>query len=181
MPNNTPWTSAKSWSAVVAAVVLVIASFALGMIYRPSAWYRSLNKSRITPPNWTFGVVWTVLYSLLGVSMVAACYGTSHPESWVLPVLNIMVSLMFSPVMFGLGSLAGGAWITFACSVLGLFTLLQFATYNDSALGAGLMVPYMVWLFIANYLAWFAWETNTRCRVTVGGYSSRRGSLYPRC
>src|SRR4051794_13078188 len=32
-------------------------------------WYDALQKPAIQPPGWTFGVVWTILYILLGIAL----------------------------------------------------------------------------------------------------------------
>ena len=34
-----------------------------------NGWYQALVKPDFTPPSWTFGVVWPVLYLLLGLSL----------------------------------------------------------------------------------------------------------------
>ena len=31
-------------------------------------WYRKLNKPSLNPPDWIFGPVWTILYTLIGFS-----------------------------------------------------------------------------------------------------------------
>ncbi len=34
----------------------------------PDAWYASLNKPSWNPPNWLFGPVWTLLYTMMAIS-----------------------------------------------------------------------------------------------------------------
>ena len=33
-----------------------------------SNWYSQLQKPDITPPDWVFGLAWTILYLLMGIS-----------------------------------------------------------------------------------------------------------------
>ena len=144
----------KSWSYALASLIPLFVSMVLGYLFKPGAWYRCLNKSCMSPPGWVFAVVWTILYVFLGVAMIAACY--SHPGStWILPVSNIVLSLLFAPIMFGLHSVLGGAVITTACLLLGIGLLIQYSIVNYSALAIGLTVPYVLWLLLASYLAWY--------------------------
>lgn len=154
-------------SALTAAIVPLIASIIIGLVFLPGSWYRCLNKSRLSPDGWVFGVVWTILYPLIGVAMVAACYGTDSPWTWILPVLNILVSLLFAPVMFGQKSTTGGAMITSFSLLLGIGCIIQFSVANKSVLAAFLMIPYVLWLLLATYLAWYVWVKNPGARTSL--------------
>ena len=35
-----------------------------------SAWYKSINKSPLTPPGWVISSVWAILYALIAISGV---------------------------------------------------------------------------------------------------------------
>ena len=35
-----------------------------------NTWYKSLNRSKLNPPGWVFGVVWPILYLLLAIFFV---------------------------------------------------------------------------------------------------------------
>ena len=39
------------------------------MIYDKN-WYRKLNRSPLSPPDWVFGVVWPILYCLMTISLL---------------------------------------------------------------------------------------------------------------
>src|SRR3954462_11574838 len=127
MPNNTPWTAQKDWSALAAASVPLLVSMVLGFIFKPGQRYASLNKSCLSPPGWVFGAVWLVMYIFIGVAMVAACYGTDHPWTWVLPVLNILFTLMFAPIMFGKHWTGTALMLTVLCLALGVGLIIQYA------------------------------------------------------
>lgn len=165
MPNNTPWTSNKIWSAVLAAAVPLVGSMILGRLFKPGPWYWCLNRSCLSPPGWMFGLVWTALYILLGVALVAACYGTDDQWTWVLPIVNIVVTMLFAPMMFGLRSPMLGLTVTFLALLLGIGVIVQYVIANDSVLAASLMGPYVAWLVLASYLAWYVWRNNNCAKL----------------
>lgn len=55
----------------LAGVVLVnVVGAAPSVLTDPnSSWFQSLVKPAIYPPSWAFGVVWTALFTLLGVAL----------------------------------------------------------------------------------------------------------------
>lgn len=167
MTDTTRWSSGKTWSAAAAAVIPLLASLALGYFFRPNDWYFALKKPCWMPPGWIFFVAWMILYPLIGVAMVEANYNsTATGWIWILPIMNIILSLMFSPVMFGFHSMVGGAIIVSICLVLGIAIMFQYCYTNHSATATWLMLPYVLWMILANFFAWYILVKNYRGRTT---------------
>lgn len=160
--DNTPWTGDKIWIAITAAILPLSISILLGIAFKPDAWYRCLKKPCFVPPGWVFAVVWTIMYILLGVGLVAACYHTDKSESCILPIINILVSLLFSVTMFGLHSALLGMIITVACFIMGIALIVQYATVNHSSLAWGLTIPYVAWTAFASVLAVWIYVANSK-------------------
>ena len=63
---------------MILSVLVFLLGFLSGMVGSPdSAWFQSLEKPAIYPePKW-FGIIWSVLYVMIGlaVAMVAAAWG----------------------------------------------------------------------------------------------------------
>jgi hypothetical protein len=60
------------WSKLVASVIICQLAGLLGAIFTSPAipaWYATLEKPSFVPPDWTFSVVWTFLYLLMGMSL----------------------------------------------------------------------------------------------------------------
>ena len=60
-------------------------------------WYKNLNKSKLTPPSWVFGVVWPILYILLSVFFILLlkdekCKGMCNPL--ILFGIQILLNLL---------------------------------------------------------------------------------------
>lgn len=68
--------------ALIGWIALCYAAAAAGAVFTTGNWYAILNKPTWSPPGWLFGPVWTLLYTMMGVSawMVWKGRGTASPE-----------------------------------------------------------------------------------------------------
>lgn len=138
------------------------------------AIYDRIEKPPLSPPGWIFGVVWPLLYTLLGVS-AALVHLTNNWSGLVWPLLlfmvHILLNALWTPIFFGIPSFLWGAvWIQLV-DATAILLLVVFLNY--SLLAALLLVPYVVWLAFATYLAWGVWHLN-RQRVLIEAHGERR-------
>jgi tryptophan-rich sensory protein len=117
-------------------------------------WYRDLEKSALTPPDFVFGPAWTVIYAL---AVGAAVKGwraarTRTARAWLISLffVNAVLNVLWSAVFFTARrpdwALAevGTLWI----SVLALIVFLRPFSPQASVL----LVPYLFWVSFATYL-----------------------------
>ena len=126
-----------------------------------SDWYRTLTKPSFTPPDWTFSVVWTALFVLMGVSAWLVWRRTGFARGAV-PLtcfaVQLALNLAWSILFFGL-RLPGWALI----EIVGLWVavvITAIAFYRVSRLAGLLLVPYMLWLSFAIALNASIWQLN---------------------
>ena len=116
---------------------------AAGILFKPGAWYRDLDKPSWTPPNKLFPFIWAVLYILMSL---AAARVSIQPDSNLalgLWSLQITISTLWSAVFFGLHRIRAGAVIITLLWMAVLATTLAFVTHDGIA--ALMMVPYLAW------------------------------------
>jgi tryptophan-rich sensory protein len=119
-----------------------------------SAWFRSLVKPAIYPPPWAFGVVWTALFTLLGVAL--ALVWLAGPERRPVRVAlgffaaQMALNVAWTPAFFALEDLALGLAVIVALWPLVAATLWAFARVDRRA--AALVVPYLLWVTFAALL-----------------------------
>ena len=53
-------------SILISQLAGIIGSFAT--VSSVSSWYLTLEKPFFNPPSWVFGPVWTILYTMMGIS-----------------------------------------------------------------------------------------------------------------
>jgi tryptophan-rich sensory protein len=142
----------------LAFVVAVVLTASTGAIFKPGAWYETLDKPSWTPPDWAFPVVWSILY----LFMAAAGWLVWQSAGWSLALAFWLAQLVlngaWSWLFFGLRrmdlALADVA-LLWLCIVL--FILLAWPLSTTASL---LFLPYLVWVTIAAALNLTVWRMN---------------------
>ena len=115
----------------------------------------------LTPPQWVFPVVWSILYALMGISMVRIWQ--SPPSQARSTGLNLFVVQLilnfFWPLIYFNAQAYGLAliWILLLWAAV-LAMILEFL--KTDPLAAWLQVPYLIWLTFATYLNFGVWQLN---------------------
>lgn len=138
--------------AIAAPVLLgMLSSFISGDI---GAVYDRLQTPPLSPPNWVFGVVWPILYIMMGVALGLVLTNERRPErvrsALVVFIIQLVLNIAWSPVFFGLLAYWPAVVIVVAMDVMLIATIVLFARVNKVA--AWLLVPYLAWILFASYL-----------------------------
>ena len=116
--------------------------------------YIELEKPLLSPPGWLFGLVWPVLFVLMGYSayriFVSNTNMRQRQKGLYLYAAQLLLNFSWSIVFFRFGSLWGGLLIIVLLDVLVLMMINTFRKIDRIA--AWLMVPYLLWLLFATYL-----------------------------
>ncbi len=124
--------------------------------------FQSVTKPPLSPPGWLFPIVWTILYTLMGISSyLILTSGAEQREIDIAITLygyQLAVNFLWSPFFFNFG------WYLFSFFWLlllwALVWLMIEAFYPISKTAAYLNVPYLVWLTFAGYLNFGIWLLN---------------------
>ncbi|WED44254.1 TspO/MBR family protein [Legionella cardiaca] len=128
--------------------------FLLGLLTRANIhpWYANLNKSSLTPPGFTFSIVWTLLYGLLAViAWILSTQRRAYPKNVaVLFALQMLMNWAWTPLFFGLHWLISSAFLLICLTCLNVLLIIE-AKKTHKAI-AWLLSPYLFWLVFASYL-----------------------------
>jgi translocator protein len=120
-------------------------------------WFADLAKPALYPPGFVFGVVWTLLYALMGV--VLACPpGRDLQRAALLFAAQLVLNLIWSTLFFKLHLLGPSFALILVILAAALATTFAFARLDRIA--AWLLVPYLAWLCFAAGLAFRIWQLN---------------------
>jgi tryptophan-rich sensory protein len=128
----------------------------------PGEWYASLEKPPFNPPDWVFGLIWTILYALMAVAAWLVWKKKGFLRA------NIPMTLFFLqlglngvwPWLFFGFKLPGWAFLDIV--VLWFALLLTLASFWIESPAAGaLLVPYLAWISYAAVINYIIWRINT--------------------
>lgn len=145
------------WGLLLTSILLCQAAGLLGTVFTLKSipiWYATLRMPSFQPPSWVFGPVWTLLYTLMGVSLYRVwSLPVSVPgRSLAMDLFAVQLSLnaLWTPVFFGLHK----PWLAFGVIVLMwtaiLATMMAFWKLDDWT--AWLWMPYLAWVTFATVL-----------------------------
>jgi len=146
--------------ALVLVPLLVLLGFLSGQAAQSgpgNPWFDALVKPGIFPPPATFGIVWTVLYVLMGIALAMICAARGARGRG--PAVQFVLNLAWSPVFFGAHQITGGLIVIGILDVAVIVTIALFARVRPIA--AWLLVPYLVWICFATYLNFAFLQANS--------------------
>ena len=114
--------------------------------------FDSLNKPPLSPPGWLFPVVWTILFTLMGIASYLV-YTSGNPVSkTALTVygVQLLFNFFWSIIFFNLEMyLFAFIWLVILWFLI-LVTTVFFYRIRKPA--GYLMIPYLIWVTFAGYL-----------------------------
>ena len=140
--------------ALFTVPLCVLLGFLSGQLGSPdTAWFQSLVKPGIYPePKW-FGIVWTILYVMIGfaLALVASAWGARGRTAalWVFAV-HFALNLAWSYVFFGAQQISGALALLVAIVLTLLVVIALF--WRVRRLAAVLLLPYLAWVCFATAL-----------------------------
>jgi len=153
----------KKLLAKCIAIPLLAGGVAGLLTRRSMEMFAVLEKPPLAPPGWLFPVVWTILYTLMGISSYLILESETGEEE-IAAVMKIyffqlLVNFLWPTFFFNFG------WYFFSLLwllllwVLVLVMIIRFYKIDKTA--GYLQIPYLVWLTFAAYLNLGIWWLNS--------------------
>lgn len=147
-----------NWPKLIFAIVLCQAVGIIGSLFTFSAiptWYGSLVKPSFNPPSWVFGPVWTILYTLMGVSLYLVWKSKPAVKLFI---WQLIANSLWSIIFFGMKNIQLALIEIIVLLILVLATIKKF--YKINKIAAYLLIPYFVWGGFATLLTYSIWILN---------------------
>lgn len=134
------------------SIILCLAiGFTSGQLTDTSSdWFLDLNKPVIYPPGYLFGLVWSILYVMMGVSLYLIIEKTKEKLPYILFGSQLVLNFFWTIIFFQLQNILFAIIEIVVLWGLILWTILTFKKYSKPA--AYLLIPYILWVTFATIL-----------------------------
>lgn len=151
-------TARREWwkYALVTVPAIVVFGWLMGVVSDSGSgngWYDALIKPAFQPPGWAFGVVWTTLYTLMGIAValiLAEPQSSRRQTALILFVAQLALNFAWSPIFFG-GRMIEVGLVTIIVMLLGATAAANLFRRLRPVAG-WLLLPYLAWLCLATAL-----------------------------
>ena len=129
-------------------------------------WFAALAKPPIMPPGWVFGVVWPILYLMMGLAIAIILHARGARGRGIaimLFVVQLLCNIAWSPLFFAAHEVELAFYLLLVILALAIATTLLFARIRSGA--ALLMAPYLAWLCFAGILAYCVMTLNPNAKT----------------
>lgn len=150
----------KSPVKLIVSILIAQSAGLVGSVFTVSAipsWYAFLNKPSFSPPNWLFAPVWTILYTLIGISLYRMWIKKTNLKLFF---FHIFLNAIWSPVFFGFKNLGLAFFVIIIMDITLLIIINNFRKIDKIA--AYLLVPYFLWICFASILNYSVWRLNVK-------------------
>ncbi len=143
-----------NWILLIASIIVVELVGSLSGILSGDikAIYNNLTLPPLAPPDFIFGIVWPILYLMIGIVgyLILRDRTNARQNNLILFISQLVLNFIWSIIFFG----ASNRWISFLIIIildaLVIWCVKKF--WQTSKLAASLMVPYLIWILFATYL-----------------------------
>jgi len=153
----------KRLLTVCIAIPLLVGAVAGALTANSMEVFATVEKPPFAPPGWLFPVVWTILYTLMGISsyLILTSDAEENAKERAIRVygLQLLVNFLWPTFFFNF------RWYGFSffwLLLLWFLVIVMISRFREiSRLAAYMNIPYLLWLTFAAYLNWGIWRLNT--------------------
>ena len=151
-----------NWKELICNLLVVYAVAGLSALLTMQSMkdYTALNKPQLAPPGYIFPIVWSILFTLMGISAYLVFQSLSDRKDFPFTIYALqLVFNFFWPIIFFNSEqyLFALIWLVVLWFLI-LAMILAFSRHNKTA--AYLQIPYLIWVTFAGYLNAGIWLLN---------------------
>ncbi|MEP5938609.1 MAG: TspO/MBR family protein [Erythrobacter sp.] len=141
------------WALFTVPAIMLL-GFLGGQLGTPQTqWFRDLVKPDIFPPPAAFGIVWTILYAMIGFSVALVCSAWGARGRGIaigIFLIHFILNMSWTYVFFGTRNIEGGLIVIGLVSATLIAVVIAFWRVRRAA--GLLLLPYLAWALFATAL-----------------------------
>ena len=130
----------------------------LAFLFPADQWHADLVKPVYNPPNYLFGIVWPILFTLIAIAGWRVFTSEGNTPGWSLWVLQMVLAWAWTPIFFGAHMIFWGM-VVIGILVIVIVRFIA-VTWPHDKLASLCMVPYAAWVSFAFALNAGIWWLN---------------------
>ncbi len=139
---------------IIAIIIPLLVGFISFLLTKEgiSNYSNNLIKPSFAPPSYLFGIVWTILYILMGISSYIIYNDISSHKNICLLIygLNLVLNFLWPIIFFNLELRLFAFIFIIFLDIVVIYMIICFHGISKKA--AYLQIPYLIWLIFATIL-----------------------------
>ena len=147
-------------SLIINILIPVLLGGIVGFLSGSSDGYKDMIQPSFAPPGIVFPIVWTILYTLMGISsyLIYQSEDKFKDKALLVYYLQLIVNLLWSFIFFTFHLyLLAFIWILLLI-ILVIWMIIKFLPISKTA--AYLQIPYLLWIIFAAILTFSIYLLN---------------------
>lgn len=136
----------------------LILGLIISFLIKDSIDYNYLVQPKFAPPSWLFGVVWTILYLLMGISYYLYKRDLNDTSIGNIYYTQLILNLMWPIIFFNLKMRLVGTIDIILLDIAVMYMIYRF--FKEKKISAYLNMPYLIWILFATYLSYSVFLLN---------------------
>jgi len=145
------------WKVLILSLIIVFLVSAFGSLFTDTGgWYEEIRPT-ITPPNYVFPIVWTILFILIALALYFVWVNADKRDKLKVGIvfgINLVANALWTYLYFGLRNPLYAFYdiIIILVSII----IMIMVSWKISKKAALLLIPYLLWVGFAavlNYLS----------------------------
>lgn len=136
----------------------LILGLIIGFVIKDSIDYNYLVQPRFAPPGFLFGIVWTILYLLIGISFYLYKRDLNDNTIDNVYYTQLILNLIWPILFFNLKLRLIGTIDIIILDLVVIYMLYRF--FKEKRISFYLNIPYLLWILFATYLSYSVFLLN---------------------
>ncbi len=132
---------------ITSIVVIELIGIITTLFIDAQGFYQSILLPQFAPPGWVFGIAWTILYLLLGITF-SILYQERMNYQLKIFITQMILNFSWSFIFFNLECFV----LSYMMIVIMIILTAYIVILTQKALISKLLLPYIMWLLFASYL-----------------------------